>query len=144
MMTIKFWEVRFSPQTPYSKSETQEMTNRLRQVIELFEARRPNGAEMMKVDSTIAFGGMIYNKKHIWPTDMEKGRRQEHLTPPRYPSRGSGIPILKSLMRPISFIDQMSLGSGPSKNAHIISRKTSTASKTSPTSVVFAQAKMLT
>jgi DNA-directed RNA polymerase subunit beta' len=68
--------------TPRSTSKTQDITGGLPRVAELFEARRPKeAAEMAKIDGVISFGGMIRNKKRIWVTDTETGRREEHLIP---------------------------------------------------------------
>jgi DNA-directed RNA polymerase subunit beta' len=68
--------------TPRSTSKTQDITGGLPRVAELFEARRPKeAAEMAKIDAVISFGGMIRNKKRVWVTDMEPGRREEHLIP---------------------------------------------------------------
>ncbi|MDR1590513.1 MAG: DNA-directed RNA polymerase subunit beta' [Puniceicoccales bacterium] len=68
--------------TPRSTSKTQDITGGLPRVAELFEARRPKeAAEMAKIDGVISFGGMIRNKKRVWVTDTETGRREEHLIP---------------------------------------------------------------
>jgi DNA-directed RNA polymerase subunit beta' len=68
--------------TPRSASKTQDITGGLPRVAELFEARRPKeAAEMAKVDGVVVFGGMIRNKRRIWVTDTETGRREEHLIP---------------------------------------------------------------
>ncbi|MDR2806664.1 MAG: DNA-directed RNA polymerase subunit beta' [Puniceicoccales bacterium] len=68
--------------TPRSASKTQDITGGLPRVAELFEARRPKeAAEMAKLDGIISFGGMIRNKRRIWVTDTETGRREEHLIP---------------------------------------------------------------
>jgi DNA-directed RNA polymerase subunit beta' len=66
--------------TPRSASKTQDITGGLPRVAELFEARRPKeAAEMAKIDGIISFGGLIRNKRRIWVTDTETGRREEHL-----------------------------------------------------------------
>jgi DNA-directed RNA polymerase subunit beta' len=68
--------------TPRSASKTQDITGGLPRVAELFEVRRPKEvAEMAKIDGVVAFGGMIRNKRRIWVTDTETGRREEHLIP---------------------------------------------------------------
>jgi DNA-directed RNA polymerase subunit beta' len=36
---------------------------------------------MSKIDGFIPFGRIFRNKKRIWVTDMERGRREEHLIP---------------------------------------------------------------
>ncbi|MDR2735634.1 MAG: DNA-directed RNA polymerase subunit beta' [Puniceicoccales bacterium] len=68
--------------TPRSASKTHDITGGLPRVAELFEARRPKeAAEMAKIDGIVSFGGTVRNKKRIWITDAEAGRREEHLIP---------------------------------------------------------------
>ncbi|MDR0351062.1 MAG: DNA-directed RNA polymerase subunit beta' [Puniceicoccales bacterium] len=68
--------------TPRSASKTHDITGGLPRVAELFEARRPKeAAEMAKIDGVVSFGGTVRNKKRIWITDSETGRREEHLIP---------------------------------------------------------------
>jgi DNA-directed RNA polymerase subunit beta' len=68
--------------TPRLTSRTQDITGGLPRIVELFEARKPKEvAEMAKIDGIVSFGAPVRNKKRLWVTDSESGRREEHLIP---------------------------------------------------------------
>jgi DNA-directed RNA polymerase subunit beta' len=68
--------------TPREMAKAKDITNGLRRVAELFEARRPKDAcEIARIDGAVGIGGTVRGKRNVIIKDVKTGAEEEYFIP---------------------------------------------------------------